>query len=102
MEVRMKKSIFEITGVTLSVPFAEDTIAYDLYAQAEGFGKDVLLIHGDADPVVPIRYSEQLRDRLASVEYHVIKEGVHSFQNEHFEEAMRYVEDFLIREINTK
>lgn len=61
----------------------------------------MLLIHGDADPIVPIQYSEHLRDELASVEYHVIKDGVHSFQGKHFEQAMGYVEDFLLREINT-
>lgn len=91
---------FEITGVILGRAFVQDTIAYDLYAQAERFTEDVLLIHGDADPVVPIQYSERLKDKLASVEYHVIKGGVHSFQGEHFEQAMGYVEDFLSREIN--
>lgn len=91
---------FDLTGVTLGRPFVEDTVNYDLYAQAERFTKDVLLIHGDADPVVPISYSERLRDLLSSVEYHVIKDGVHSFQDAHFVEAMTYVKDFLYREIN--
>lgn len=92
---------FEITGVTLGRDLVEATVNYDLYTQAEKFTKDVLLIHGDADPVVPIQYSEHLRDELASVEYHVIKDGVHSFQGKHFEQAMGYVKDFLLREINT-
>ncbi len=91
---------FEITGVTLGRALIEDTVNYDLYAQAERFTKDALLIHGDADPVVSISYSERLRGLLNSVEYHVIEGGVHSFQDEHFVEAMTYVKDFLYREIN--
>lgn len=91
---------FELTGVTLGKTLIEDTINYDLYAQAEKFNKDALLIHGDADTVVPISYSETLSNLLPSVEYHVIKDGVHSFQGEHFVEAMTYVKDFLYREIN--
>lgn len=90
----------DFTGVTLGRKLVEDTLNYDLYAQAERFTKDVLLIHGDADSVVPISYSETLRDRLQSVEYHVIKGGVHSFQDAYFVEAMTYVKDFLYREIN--
>lgn len=91
---------FDLTGVTLGKTLIEDTINYDLYAQAEKFNKDALLIHGDADTVVPISYSETLSNLLPSVEYHVIKDGVHSFQGEHFVEAMTYVKDFLYREIN--
>lgn len=91
---------FDLTGVTLGRKLVEDVSNYDLYAQAEKFTKDVLLIHGDADPVVPISYSEKLKDRLSSVEYHVIENGVHSFQDKHFVEAMTYVKDFLHREIN--
>lgn len=34
------------------------------------------------------------------MEYHVIRDGVHSFQGEHFVEAMTYVKNFLYREIN--
>lgn len=91
---------FDLTGVTLGRVLVEDTVNYDLYAQAEKFNKDALLIHGDADTVVPISYSETLSNLLPSVEYHVIKDGVHSFQGEHFVEAMTYVKDFLYREIN--
>ena len=89
---------FEITGVTLGRDLVEATVNYDLYAQAEKFTKDVLLIHGDADPVVPIQYSEHLRDELASVEYHVIKDGVHSFQGEHFEQAISTPVELKLKE----
>lgn len=91
---------FEFTGVTVGRAIVDETKDYDLYAQAQRFEKDVLLIHGDADPVVPISCSELLKAGLSSVEYHVIRDGVHSFQGEHFVEAMTYVKNFLYREIN--
>lgn len=91
---------FDLTGVTLGRALVDETLGYDLYAQAQKFNRNVLLIHGDADPVVPISSSELLKDGMASAEYHVIKDGVHSFQGDHFEEAMNYVKDFLNKEIN--
>lgn len=91
---------FELTGVTLGRIIVDEAKDYDLYAQAQKFDKDVLLIHGDADPVVPISSSERLKDGLTSVKYHVIKDGVHSFQGSHFVEAMTYVKYFLYNEIN--
>lgn len=93
---------FDLTGVTLGTALVDETLGYDLYAQAQKFDRNVLLIHGDADPVVPISSSERLKDGMASVEYHVIKDGVHSFQGDHFEEAMNYVKDFLNKEINNE
>lgn len=89
----------ELGGVLLGRKCIEDVLDYDLYAQAEKFTKNVLLLHGTEDDVVNISYSEELRSRLNSVEYHIIEGGVHSFQGEHFTEAMEYVTAFLEKEI---
>lgn len=89
----------ELSGVLLGKKYIEDVLNYDLYAQAEKFTKNVLLLHGTKDDIVNISYSEELRSRLDSVEYRVIEGGVHSFQGEHFAEAMEYVTAFLEKEI---
>lgn len=89
----------EFHGVLLGKKYIEDALDYDLYAQAEKFTKNVLLLHGTKDEMVDISYSEKLRSRLDSVEYRVIEGGAHSFQGEHFAEAMGYVTAFLKKEI---
>lgn len=89
----------EFNGVLLGKKYIEDVLDYDLYAQAEKFTKKVLLLHGTKDDIVNISYAEELRSRLDSVEYRVIEGGAHSFQGEHFAEAMGYVTAFLEKEI---
>lgn len=89
----------EFNGVLLGKKYIEDVLNYDLYAQAEKFTQNVLLLHGTKDDRVNILYSEELRSKLDLVEYHVIEGGAHSFQGAHFVEAMGYVTAFLEKEI---
>ena len=42
--------------MTVGHVFAEDLLNYDFYQAISGYKKDVLLIHGDADSIVPLRY----------------------------------------------
>lgn len=90
---------FRLGGVPLGAKCMEDVLDYDLYGRAEKFTKNVLLLHGTKDDVVGISYSEELRSRLASVQYHVVEGGAHSFQGGHFAEAMGIVTAFLKKEI---
>lgn len=90
---------FRFGGVLLGAKSMRDVLDYDLYAQAEKFTKNVLLLHGTEDDVVEISYSEELRRRLPSVRYHVVEGGAHSFQGEHFTEAIGIVTAFLKQEI---
>lgn len=75
--------------------FAEDLLDYDIYGTASGYGRDVLLLHGDADAVVPVSYSERLAEELENVEYHVIPGAGHGFQGEDFDTAVSYIKSFL-------
>ena len=43
--------------MTVGRVFAEDLLDYDIYEAISAYKKDVLIIHGDADTIVPLRDS---------------------------------------------
>ena len=102
---RMYASLSEVpesewfNWLTLGKKYYEDIWNLDAYAQAKPFTGDVLLVHGDADVVVPISYSERLTRELEHVEYHVIPGAGHGFHGEDFDIAVSYIKSFLQKEI---
>ncbi len=46
-------------GWTVGRAYAENLLDYDVYEAISAYDKDVLLIHGDADSIVPLSYSEK-------------------------------------------
>ena len=55
----------------------------------------VLLLHGTADRIVPIRYSREAAGLYEHVEYHEIDGGEHMFRGKHDRLARAYIESFL-------
>lgn len=45
--------------MTVGRTYAENLLDYDIYEAIQNYDKDVLLIHGDADSIVPLSYSER-------------------------------------------
>ena len=55
-----------------------------------------LIVHGDADNIVPIATSaEQAKKGIPENEYHVIKEGPHGLNVTHRDELNKILLDFL-------
>ena len=65
------------------------------YERIKEYGKNILLIHGDRDSIVPISYSDKLAETIDHVEYHVIRGADHGYQGEDFDLAVSYIRDFL-------
>lgn len=53
--------------------YFEPLIGYDIYVAAAGYEKDVLLLPGDEDSIVPLSYSEQALEVYPSAELKVIR-----------------------------
>lgn len=77
--------------------FAEDMWDYDVYDEIGHFTKPVLLIHGDADSVVPVSYSEKASQVYDKAEFHVISGAGHGFYGSESEQAMDLCLSFLLR-----
>lgn len=75
--------------------YFEPLIGYDIYSDIAGYEKDVLLIHGDRDSIVPLSYSEQAIEAYPSAELEVIPGAGHGFYGEEAQLALGYIFDYL-------
>lgn len=86
---------FYFNWITAGRPYAEDMWDYDVYAEIGNYTEKVLLMHGDRDGIVPISYSERAAAVYEDVDYFVIDGAGHGFSGSEFEEAVRYIFDYL-------
>ncbi|MBR2801592.1 MAG: alpha/beta fold hydrolase [Erysipelotrichaceae bacterium] len=81
--------------VTLGRKYALDIWDLDVFQEIARISVPTLLLHGDADPVVPLAYAQKASQTIPDVEYHVIPQGGHGFFGEAQEKARTYILDFL-------
>lgn len=81
--------------MTVGRAYAEKLLDYDIYEVIPGYDKDVLMIHGDADDIVPQSYSERALEVYQSSELKVIPGAGHGSYGENAELAIGYMLDYL-------
>ncbi len=64
-----------LLGLRLGRKYFVDIWDQEPYGKIKEYGKNILLIHGDRDSIVPVAYSDRLAETVDNVEYHVIKGG---------------------------
>lgn len=89
-----------LLGLRLGNRYFVDIWDQEPYEQIKEFGKNILLIHGDRDSIIPVSYSDKLAETVDHVEYHVIQGADHGYLGENFELAVSYIRDFLNKEQN--
>ena len=82
---------FQFEWVIAGKPYIEDMWDYDVYKEIGNYKKKVLLMHGDQDEIVPLKYSDQAAQVYVDVAYFVIKGSGHGFHGSAFEEAMAHI-----------
>ena len=75
--------------------YFEPLIGYDIYEEIAAHDRDVLMIHGDADSIVPLTYSERALEVYPSSELKVISGGGHGFYGEDARQAIEYMLEYL-------
>lgn len=60
----------------------------------------MLLLHGDKDRIVPIFWSEDVKEIIPNCEFHVIANGGHEFFGQPFEDAMSFILPYLNQQLN--
>lgn len=75
--------------------YFEPLIGYDFYEEIAAYDKDVLLIHGDANDIVPLSYSEKALEVYPSAELKVIPGGGHGFYGEDARQTTDYMLEYL-------
>ena len=86
---------FGFSGVTLGRGYAEEMMNYDVYGHIAAYDKDVLILHGDTDYIVPIAYSERALDFYPSAELKVISGSGHGFDWKDYGKAVDYITEYL-------
>ena len=75
--------------------YARAVIGMDPYQEMRGYTGPVLLLHGTADPIVDIGYSQRLSRVYQNCRYEEIDDGGHMFKGKADEEACRILREFM-------
>lgn len=75
--------------------YFEPLLGYDIYGEISAYSKDVLLIHGDADSIVPLSYSERALEFYPSAELKVISGGGHGFYGDDARQVIDYILEYI-------
>lgn len=86
--------------MTVGRVFAEDLLDYDIYEAIAAYDKDVLLIHGVADGIVPLSYSERAVEVYPSARLEVLPGAGYGFYGSDAERAVGYMLEYLSTHAN--
>lgn len=75
--------------------YFEPLLDYDIYAAIAPYERDVLLIHGDADSLVPLEYSRRAQETYTSAELHVLPGAGHGFYGSDAAAANGLISEYL-------
>ncbi len=76
---RLAKGETNVFGIELSPNYDTDAVSIDVEKIQKSFGNPVIIIHGDADPVVPVDYSRRAVKNFADALLIEIKDAQHGF-----------------------
>ena len=78
-----------VMGITIGHRYGEDAVSSDIYDVIGDYKGDVLILHGDRDGIVPLRYSERAANVYENAELVVMEGQNHGFMGEARTEAMK-------------
>ena len=86
---------YSFMGMTVGRSYFEVLMDYDIYDAIAPYERDVLIIHGDADTIAPISYSEHAIEVYPSAELKVVPGARHGFDSEGAQQAIEWVLEYL-------
>lgn len=84
-----------IWNVPLGHHFLEALNGMDIYREIAAYKRPVLIVHGDADPVVPIDYSRRAVKTYRRASLHEIPNAGHGFRPEEQKLSLGWIREFL-------
>lgn len=91
-----------IMGMTVGKIYDVDAQSFDIYDVMKNFAKKVLIVHGTADSIVPVSYSERAQKTFPDAKLITISGANHGFFGNAKEKATNYALDFLKEVMNEK
>ncbi|MCR5777369.1 MAG: alpha/beta fold hydrolase [Lachnospiraceae bacterium] len=89
-----------IYGIEVGKKSYIDNMSFDIYDMIGDYNKDVLIVHGEDDPVVPLSYSERAVKTYKSAELKTIPKAEHGFKGNDIDTAAQYAIEFVKEHIN--
>lgn len=87
-------------GTMVGRRYFTDVIDMNVYDEIKGYEKDVLIVHGNSDNIVPISYSERAVEEYSSAQLLVIDGAGHGFAGSQLDDACNAAVDFINSHIN--
>ena len=79
----------DIMGQIVGRVYNEAAVSFDIYDVIGGYAGDVLILHGDMDDIVPLRYSERAAQVFPHAKLFVLPGQGHGFTGEARRKAMK-------------
>ncbi len=86
---------YYLMWMTVGRAYAEQLLDYDIYEAISTYDKDVLLIHGNADSIVPLSYSEKAVEVYDLARLEVLPGAGHGFYGSDAEQAATWILEYL-------
>lgn len=86
---------YHLMWMTVGRAYAEKLLDYDIYEAISAYDKDVLLIHGDADSIVPLSYSQKAVEVYDSARLEVLPGAGHGFHGSDAEQTIAWTLEYL-------
>ncbi len=102
---RIFKSVNEIPDsyyylwMTVGRAYFENLIGYNIFENIGKFDRDILIIHGDDDDIVPVSYSERALNEYKSAELKIINGAGHGFYNQDFKQTVQWTLEYLKKQV---
>ena len=90
---------FEFLNNRVSDLYGKDAVSVDIFEKIREYDEDVLIIHGDADDIVPIRYSYEAVKTFPHARLEVIEGAGHGFEGEDDDRAKKLTLDFVLERL---
>ena len=86
------------------VNLTKNLLAYSPYSYSEiaAYDRDVLIIHGDADDIVPLSYSKRALEAYPSAELKIMSGAGYGFSGDDARQATGFELEYLNRERNSR
>ena len=87
-----------IMGARISRKYDEDATSFNLYDLLPAYTGPVLILHGDRDPIVPLRYSEKAAGTYSNARLIVLPGQGHGFTGTSKQEALAMETEFFLKQ----
>ncbi len=88
-------AVSSLMGMYVGRAYFAALLDYDIYGDIAAYDRDVLLIHGDADSLVPLAGSQRAQKAYPSAELKVIPGAGHGFYGADAQQAIDWMDEYL-------